>query len=232
MTEAAKRERHLLPLQGKPEGQLLIHEIYRSIQGESSFAGLPCVFVRLAVCDARCTWCDTPHAFVEGTARTVEAVLEEVAGLACPLVEVTGGEPLLQPEVFGLMTVLADRGHRVLLETSGLRDIRPVDPRVHVIMDIKCPASGESERNRWDNLDALKPTDEVKLVVASREDFEWAEAVVRERLLHERFGVIFSPVFGKVAPADLAEWVLDTGLQVRMQVQLHKYIWDPKARGV
>lgn len=232
MTEAAKRERHLLPLQGKPEGQLLIHEIYRSIQGESSFAGLPCVFVRLAVCDARCTWCDTPHAFVEGTVRTVDSVLEEVASLACSLVEVTGGEPLLQPEVFALMTALADRGHRVLLETSGLRDIRPVDRRVHVIMDIKCPASGESERNRWENLDALKPTDEVKLVVASRDDFEWAEAVVRERQLHERFGVIFSPVFGKVEPADLARWVLDAGLQVRMQVQLHKYIWDPKARGV
>jgi 7-carboxy-7-deazaguanine synthase len=220
-------------LQSKPSGRLLIHEIYRSIQGESTFAGLPCVFVRLAVCDARCRWCDTPHAFTEGVHMEPTAVLERVQELACPLVEITGGEPLLQPEVLPLMTALADAGHTVLLETSGLHDISPVDRRVHIIMDLKCPDSGECERNRWENLHPLKPTDQVKFVIASRRDFEWAEAVIRENRLDRRFIVLLSAVFGEVHPRELTEWLLASGLQqVRVQLQMHKYIWDPKARGV
>jgi 7-carboxy-7-deazaguanine synthase len=224
--------KRLLPLARRRDGELLIHEVYKSVQGESTFAGLPCVFVRLSACDARCTWCDTPHAFTEGTSWSIERVLHEVTRLECPMVEITGGEPLLQPEVFGLMTTLCDMGHEVLIETSGTRDVSPIDRRVHVIMDIKCPDSGEAPNNRWGNLDALKPTDQIKLVIASREDFDWAVEVVRANRLDERFTVLFSPAFGLVEPVHLVAWLLDSRLRARMQLQLHKYIWPPEARGV
>ena len=233
MTAASSTTLHrLAPLAGKPAGQLLIHEIYRSIQGESTFAGLPCVFVRLSVCDARCVWCDTPHAFTQGSAYTVDEVLERVAAYQCPLVEITGGEPLLQEEVFSLMTRLADRKLSVLLETSGAHDLGRVDPRVHIIMDLKCPDSGEVEGNRWANLDLLKPTDQVKFVIASRRDFDWSVEVTRTHDLEHRCIVLLSPVFGMVQPLDLASWLLASPIHVRMQLQLHKFIWDPKARGV
>jgi 7-carboxy-7-deazaguanine synthase len=219
-------------LRNKPPGQLLIHEIYRSVQGESTFAGLPCVFVRLAVCNSRCAWCDTPHAFNQGALRTSDDVLAEVLAFACPLVEITGGEPLLQEEVYPLMTRLADAGRTVLLETSGALDVGPVDRRVHIIMDLKCPDSGECAGNRWANLDVLKPTDQIKFVIASRRDFDWAAETIRAHRLEERFLVLLSPVFGAVQPVELANWLLESGLQVRLQLQLHKYIWDPQARGV
>jgi 7-carboxy-7-deazaguanine synthase len=222
----------LLPLANSPAGQLLIHEIYRSIQGESTFAGLPCVFVRLAVCDARCVWCDTPHAFTQGEPWTLDAVVAKVREYITPLVEITGGEPLLQAEVFPLMTRLADAGLAVLLETSGAHDVGPVDRRVHIIMDLKCPGSGECAGNRWDNLDRLKPTDQIKFVVASEGDFRWAADTIRKHRLDRRFIVLLSPVFGAVPPRRLAEWLLESGLDVRMQLQLHKYVWDPDARGV
>jgi 7-carboxy-7-deazaguanine synthase len=222
----------LAPLRKKPAGQLLIHEIYRSIQGESTFAGLPCVFVRLTVCDARCVWCDSPHAFNEGSLRTPAEILKQVQGYQCPLVEITGGEPLLQEEVFPLMTDLADRGLTVLLETSGAHDLGRVDPRVHIIMDLKCPDSGECDGNHWANLDLLKSTDQIKFVLASRRDFDWAEETIRTRNLDRRFIILLSRVFGAVTPLQLAEWLLASGLNVRMQLQLHKYIWDPQARGV
>jgi 7-carboxy-7-deazaguanine synthase len=232
MTFQPSLPQRLRPLQGKPPGQLLIHEVYRSVQGESTFAGLPCVFVRLAVCDSRCVWCDTPHAFTQGEPRPLDAVVEQVRGYACPLVEITGGEPLLQEEVFTLMTQLADLGLTVLLETSGAHDLARVDPRVHVIMDLKCPDSGECPGNRWENLTLLKPSDEIKFVLASRRDFDWAAETIRRHGLDRRFTVSLSPVFGAVEPVRLAEWLLASGLQVRMQLQLHKYVWDPKARGV
>lgn len=219
-------------LSDKPAGWLLVHEIYRSIQGESTFAGLPCVFVRLTVCNSRCSWCDSPHAFKEGQLRKLDEVLGQVLAYDCPLVEVTGGEPLLQEEVHPLMSRLADAGRTVLLETSGALDIGPVDPRVHIIMDLKCPDSGECGHNRWANLDLLKPTDQVKFVLASRGDFDWAMEVIRSRELHRRFTVLLSPVFGAVTPRELATWLLASGVQVRMQLQLHKYVWDPSARGV
>jgi 7-carboxy-7-deazaguanine synthase len=222
----------LVPLGDKPAGQLLIHEIYRSVQGESTFVGLPCVFVRLAVCDARCVWCDTPHAFTQGELLSPADILERVQQYHCPLVEITGGEPLLQEEVFSLMTQLADLGLTVLLETSGAHDVARVDPRVHIIMDLKCPDSGECEGNRWANLELLKPSDQIKLVLASRRDFDWAAETIRARALDRRFVVLLSPVFGAVEPVQLAEWLLSSGLNVRMQLQLHKYIWDPQARGV
>lgn len=206
--------------------------MYRSLQGESTFAGLPCVFVRLSVCDSRCAWCDTPHAFTQGERFPRAAVLAKALAFDCPLVEITGGEPLLQPDVFPLMTELCDAGKTVLLETSGAHDVGPVDRRVHVIADLKCPDSGEADRNFWPNLDRLKPTDQIKFVIASRRDWDWAAAVVRDHGLDRRFTVLVSAVFDRVAPRDLAAWVLESGLTVRMQLQMHKYIWDPAARGV
>jgi 7-carboxy-7-deazaguanine synthase len=220
-------------LGGVPPGELLIHEIYLSVQGESTFAGLPCVFVRCSVCDSRCRWCDTPHAFAQGERMPRPAVLAKALGFDCPLVEVTGGEPLLQPDVLPLLTELADAGKTVLLETSGAHDIGPVDPRVHIILDLKCPDSGECHRNRWANLDLLKPTDQIKFVIASRRDWDWAAGVVRGHRLDERFACLVSTAFHAVPPADAVGWLLESGLhRVRFQLQMHKYIWEPTTRGV
>lgn len=219
-------------LDGLPVDELLIHELYRSLQGESSYAGLPCVFIRTAVCDFRCTWCDTPHAFNRGERMTRTEVLAKALAFDTPLVELTGGEPLLQPAVLPLMTDLCDAGKTVLLETSGGRDISAVDRRVHIIMDLKCPHSGECQSNYWPNLDHLKPTDEIKFVVSNRADWDWTEAITRQHGLAERFHVLVSGTFGAVKPLELAEWVLQSGLNMRFQLQLHKLIWDPKARGV
>ena len=220
------------PLEGRPAGTLVVHEIYRSIQGESSWMGWPCVFVRLTACHLRCRWCDTPHAFGEGEPVPLGDVVARVLAEPCQLVEITGGEPLLQDEVFPLMTRLADAGRTVLLETSGAVDVSPVDRRVRIIMDLKCPGSGECDQNIYENLDLLKPTDEIKFVIADRRDFDWSCEQVHSRRLTERFTVLFGPVFGELAPRTLAEWILESHLPVRMQLQLHKYIWDPQARGV
>jgi 7-carboxy-7-deazaguanine synthase len=216
-----------------PPGSLLIHEIYASIQGESTFAGLPCVFIRTSVCDLRCHYCDTPHAFTQGTLLTRESVLAQALAFGIPLVELTGGEPLLQPEVFPLMTELAEAGCTVLLETSGAHDIAAVDPRVHIIMDLKTPDSGEVHRNYWPNLERLKPTDQIKFVLVSEADWEWARGMILQHRLDERFPVLVSTAFGELAPARLVELLLESRRPgIRMQLQLHKYIWDPKARGV
>jgi 7-carboxy-7-deazaguanine synthase len=230
MTDAMQNR--LAPLTSKPAGSLLLHEIYRSVQGESMYQGLPCVFIRTTTCDLRCTWCDTPHAFTQGTPWTLDAILEKVAQFKTPVVEITGGEPLVQPEVFELMTRLCDLDYSVLLETGGHRDISGVDRRVHIIMDLKCPASGEEAANRWGNVDLLKPGDEVKFVIASAEDFRWAAGVCERLHLTDRVNVLVSPVFGRVTPLELTQWLLDSGLNARMQIQLHKQIWEPNARGV
>ena len=222
----------LRPLVAKPPGTLLIHEIYRSIQGESTFVGLPCVFVRLTACHLRCRWCDTPHAFGEGEPLRLDDLVQKVLAEQCNLVEITGGEPLLQDEVFPLMTRLADARLTVLLETSGAVDIRRVDRRVHIIMDLKCPGSGECSENLYSNIDLLKPIDEIKFVVADRRDFDWSCEQVRGRGLAQRFTVLFSPVFGELDPQTLAQWTLESKLPVRVQLQMHKFIWDPTARGV
>jgi 7-carboxy-7-deazaguanine synthase len=219
-------------LQDQRQGTLVVHEIYRSIQGESTFVGLPCVFVRLTACHLRCRWCDTPHAFHEGATLGLDEILDRVLAEPCSLVEITGGEPLLQEDVFPLMTRLADASRTVLLETSGAVSIERVDPRVRIIMDWKCPGSGESERNCWENLPRLKPTDEVKFVIADRRDFEWSCDQVRTHHLADRHCVLFAPVFGELNPRDLAEWIVASALPVRLQLQLHKYVWDPRARGV
>jgi 7-carboxy-7-deazaguanine synthase len=232
MTLPESQKHRLQLLQDKPAGSLLIHEIYRSIQGESTFAGLPCVFVRLAVCNSRCNWCDTPHAFTQGHLMSPEEIIQAARDTRCPLVEITGGEPLLQAEVLPLMSRLADECFTVLLETSGALPVKEVDPRVLIIMDLKCPDSGECEGNLWENLDHLEPDDEIKFVLASEGDFRWAEQTIQKYQL-ERFQVLLSPVFGRVTPRQLAEWLLASRLQrVRLQIQLHKQIWDPNARGV
>ncbi len=212
---------------------LTISEIFHSIQGESTYAGQPCVFVRLTACDLRCSWCDTPYAFAGGTRQTVEEVLAAVAETGCPLVEVTGGEPLLQEDVYPLMSGLLDAGATVLLETGGHISLARVPAGVVRIIDVKCPASGESHRNHWANLDALWPTDEVKFVIQDRADYEYARAVVLDRGLATRCAaVLFSPVHGVLAPADLSSWILADRLPVRLQIQAHKYIWGAAARGV
>ena len=212
---------------------LTVNEIFHSIQGESTYAGRPCVFVRLTACDLRCSWCDTPYAFHEGSKRTLQDVLDEVERLDCPLVEVTGGEPLLQEDVYPLMQGLLDRGCTVMLETGGHRSTARVPDQVVTILDVKCPGSGEAHRNDWGNLDRLRPQDEVKFVVANRADYEYARDVIARHGLAGRAAAIhLSPVHGVLAPRTLAEWVLADGLQARVQLQLHKFIWDPSTRGV
>ena len=215
------------------EDTLVIHEIYASIQGESTFAGLPCTFVRTTGCNLRCSWCDTAHAFYGGTRMSRADVLARALGLDTPLVELTGGEPLLQPGVPHLLRELCDAGKTVLLETSGEADVSPVDPRVHKIMDLKAPASGESHRNRWENLGHLTPNDELKFVLADRADYEWMRDVIGSRELAKRTPkLLASAVFGRLASKDLVAWVLADKLAVRVQLQMHKYIWAPETVGV
>jgi 7-carboxy-7-deazaguanine synthase len=212
--------------------ELHINEIYRSLQGESLAAGLPCTFVRLAGCDLRCRWCDTDYAFHEGRRMTVEAVLEEVGGLGADLVLVTGGEPLLQPAVHALLEGLLADGARVQIETGGHRSLAGIDPRVEIIMDVKCPGSGEEAHNDLDNLAYLKPGDQLKLVIAGRDDYEWARALIEARRLASRCHVILSPVHDGLTPATLAAWILEDRLPVRLGLQLHKVIWPASRRGV
>lgn len=212
---------------------LLVHEIYASVQGESSFVGWPCTFVRTSGCNLRCRWCDTTQAFHGGAKRDRADVLREALSFGTPLVELTGGEPLLQAGVPKLLTELCDAGKTVLIETSGERDISVCDPRVHRIVDLKAPGSGESERIRWENLEHLAERDEVKFVLADRADYEWARDVLRRTELDRRVGnVLASPVHGELDPKLLVAWVLEDRLPVRVQVQLHKYIWTADTQGV
>ncbi len=209
-----------------------VNEIFRSIQGESSHAGRPCAFVRLAECNLRCVWCDTAYAFHDGEEMSVDEVVARVRAFGLPLVEVTGGEPLLQEEVYPLMTRLADLGHTVLLETSGSVSVARVDPRVVKIVDIKCPGSGEADKNLWENLDHVRPPDEIKFVVAGRADYEWARAAIRERALERKAALLVSPVHGEVDLEALAGWILEDRLPARFQIQLHKMIYGAARRGV
>jgi len=250
-------------------GTLVINEIYLSLQGESTYAGLPCVFVRLTACNLRCSYCDTAYAFTQGRkvdVREIAARVQELAGpfagqppvklgasgetAKLPLVEFTGGEPLLQPNVLPLMSNLCDRGFTVLLETSGALDISPVDPRVRRIMDLKCPSSGEADRNRWDNLPHLRASDEIKFVIGAREDYEWTREQIRTHRLAEKCGLLISwvhplqpeqrdkslkaapPGLAPISRQELAQRIIDDALPVRFQVQLHKIIWPPDQRGV
>jgi 7-carboxy-7-deazaguanine synthase len=212
---------------------LTINEIFYSIQGESSRAGQPCVFVRLTACDLRCSWCDTPYAFAEGRKMSVDEVIAAVEQYGCPLVEVTGGEPLLQEDVYELMERLSGAGRTVMLETGGHRSIARVPAGVTKIVDVKCPGSGEADKNDWSNLNALAPHDEVKFVVKDRIDYEFARGVIARHGLADRAAaVLLSPVHGVLDARALSEWMLADRLPARLQVQLHKYIWTPTTRGV
>jgi 7-carboxy-7-deazaguanine synthase len=212
---------------------LTINEIFHSIQGESTHSGRPCVFVRLTACDLRCAWCDTTYAFSEGRKLSVDDVVAQVRGYGCDLVELTGGEPLLQRDVYPLMDRLLESGHTVMVETGGHLSIAEVPLRVIRVMDVKCPGSGESTKNHWDNLGLLAPHDEVKFVIRDRADYEFARDVVaRHLLLGRTAAVLFSPVHGVLAPKELAGWILEDRLGVRLQLQAHKYIWGADVRGV
>lgn len=208
-----------------------VTEIFHSIQGESSHIGRPCVFVRLTGCNLRCRWCDSEYTFTGGDRMELDAVVERVQSYGCNLVEVTGGEPLAQSESFELIRRLCDDGFEVLIETSGSIDVVPVDPRAKIILDIKCPGSGEAAKNRWENLDILRPHDEIKFVIADRSDYDWARRIVEERGLGQRT-VLFSPVWGELDMKSLAEWMLADRVPARLQTQLHKHIWGAEARGV
>ncbi|MCA9281392.1 MAG: radical SAM protein [Phycisphaeraceae bacterium] len=228
-------------------GTLRINEIFHSIQGESTYAGSPCVFVRLTGCHLRCAYCDTEYAFKEGTTQPIDDVVSQVLAYNCNLIEITGGEPLLQPRVFDLMRTLCDAGKTVLVETSGACDIDgngECDPRVIRIMDLKTPGSGESARNDLANIARLRPSDEVKFVICDRADYEWARSMIRAHALDQKVNaILMSAVFEQRAGLeilghkglpmrDLAQWILADGLPVRMQTQLHKFIWEPQTRGV
>jgi 7-carboxy-7-deazaguanine synthase len=212
---------------------LTVNEIFYSIQGESTRAGQPCVFVRLTACDLRCTWCDTPYAFTEGRKQSVDEVVEAVDRHACNLVEITGGEPLLQDEVYDLMDRLLARGRTVMLETGGHRPIDRVPADVVKIVDVKCPGSGESGKNQWSNLDRLSAHDEVKFVIKDRADYEFARDVIARYDLPARCAaVLLSPVHGVLDGRTLSEWMLGDRVPARLQLQLHKYIWPADTRGV
>lgn len=204
---------------------LKIHEIFHSLQGESTRVGLPTVFVRLTGCPLRCGYCDTEYAFQGGENMTLDQILERVASYGTRYVTVTGGEPLAQKQCIPLLKRLCDAGYNVSLETGGSLDTSRVDPRVSIILDIKTPGSGEMQKNLWANMQHLKPSDEVKFVLCGREDYEWAKQVLAERGIAEKCTVLFSPVYSQLNPTDLAEWVLRDHLPVRMQVQLHKILW-------
>lgn len=211
---------------------LVVNEIFHSIQGESTHAGRPCVFVRLTYCNLRCSYCDTEYAFEEGEEMSVEDIIKKIDSYHCNLVEITGGEPLLQPAVHHLMTLLCDRGYEVLLETSGSMDISVVDPRVKRIIDFKCPSSGMEMRNFWDNVYYLKDDDEVKFVIGDKNDYEWAKGIIKKYDLLKKTVVLMGVVNGILEPKKLAEWILNDRLNVRYQLQIHKYIWSPDTRGV
>ncbi|NCQ18018.1 MAG: 7-carboxy-7-deazaguanine synthase [Ignavibacteria bacterium CG22_combo_CG10-13_8_21_14_all_37_15] len=211
---------------------LKVNEIYYSIQGESTKAGLPCVFIRLTYCNLRCSYCDTEYAFYEGKNLSLEEILTEVKKYRCKLVEVTGGEPLVQSESLELMKLLCDNNYEVLLETGGSLPIEKIDHRVKIIMDLKCPSSNMEKKNLYENIQFLKKSDEVKFVLGSREDYEWTKANILQYDLQNKCDVLFSVVFGKLQPVTVVEWILEDNLQIRFQLQMHKFIWHPEQKGV
>ncbi|MCX8011466.1 MAG: 7-carboxy-7-deazaguanine synthase QueE [Ignavibacteria bacterium] len=211
---------------------LKVNEIFFSIQGESTLAGLPCVFVRLTYCNLRCSYCDTEYAFYEGKEMTSDEILNEIRKYGCNLVEITGGEPLVQKESIELLKLLCDNGYQVMLETSGSLSITEVDKRVKIIMDLKTPSSGMMHKNLFSNLDYLKPIDEIKFVIGDRNDYDWSKQIINNFKLTDRFIVLMGCVFEKLQPAELSKWILEDKLNVRLQLQLHKFIWEPNLKGV
>lgn len=211
---------------------LKVNEIYYSVQGESSKAGLPCVFVRLTYCNLRCSYCDTEYAFYDGKEMAIDSILQEVKKINCKLVEITGGEPLVQKESLELMKRLCDDGFEVMLETGGSLPIQEIDKRVKIIMDLKCPSSKMEKKNLYSNLDFIKQSDEIKFVIGSREDYTWTKEIINKYNLTCKCEILFSVVFGSLEPAKLVEWILEDDLKVRFQLQMHKFIWEPNAKGV
>ena len=211
---------------------LKINEIYYSIQGESSKAGLPCVFIRLTYCNLRCTYCDTEYAFHEGKDYSIDEVIEQVKKYNCTLVEVTGGEPLFQKECYDLLKRLCEEKFEILLETGGSLPIKDVEPSIKIIMDFKCPSSGMDKKNLYENINYLKSSDELKFVIGSKEDYEWSKEIIKKYKLINKCGILFSVVFGVLEPLTLVNWILEDKLNVRFQLQMHKFIWDPLAKGV
>ncbi len=211
---------------------LKVNEIYHSIQGESSKSGLPCVFVRLTYCNLRCTYCDTEYAFYEGEDKSIAEIINEVKKYNCKLIEVTGGEPLVQKECLELMKKLCDEGFDVMLETGGSLPIKDVDNRVLIIMDLKCPSSKMEKKNLYENIDYLKPKDELKFVIGNREDYDWSKKIITEYDLKNKSKILFSVVFGELEPVSLVNWIIEDKLDVRYQLQMHKYIWHPEEKGV
>ena len=209
-----------------------INEIYHSIQGESTYAGLPCVFVRLTGCNLRCTYCDTEYAFYDGKDLSIGQIIDKIKKYDCKLVEVTGGEPLIQEECFALLKNLCDEGFEVLLETAGNMPVKDVDKRVKIIMDIKCPSSKMMDKNLFENIDHLKKEDEVKFVIGNREDYDWSKDILNKFNLNKKCTVLFSTVFNKLEPLTLVNWILEDKLDARYQLQMHKYIWHPETKGV
>ncbi len=219
-------------MSNQKDRSLVITEIYASVQGESSYAGLPCLFVRLTGCPLRCRWCDTVYGFHGGKDQSFDEIIKQLNSYEINLVEITGGEPLAQKACLPFMKELIDSGFRVLCETSGAEDISQVPAGVTLIMDIKCPGSGMVDRNLWANLDFLKATDEIKFVIADRSDYDWARTIIKSQQLEEKFTVLMSPAFGLLDPADLVYWIVNDKLDVRLNLQQHKYIWSPRKKGV
>ena len=211
---------------------LKINEIYYSIQGESTKAGLPCVFIRLTYCNLRCTYCDTEYAFYEGNDYSISELIEKVKTYKCNLVEVTGGEPLFQKECYDLLKQLCDEGFEVLLETGGSLPIKEIDKRVNVIIDLKCPSSGMVKKNLYENIEYLKLSDEIKFVIGNREDYEWTKKIINDFKLESRCSILLSVVFGSLEPVVLVNWMLQDKLNARFQLQTHKFIWNPEEKGV
>lgn len=209
-----------------------VNEIYFSIQGESTKSGLPCVFVRLTYCNLRCNYCDTEYAFFEGTDYSIGEIVEKVKSYSCNLVEITGGEPLFQKECYDLLNRLCEEGFEVLLETGGSLPIKEIDKNVKIIMDVKCPSSGMVKKNLYDNIDYLKPVDEIKFVIGTREDYQWTKEIIKKFDLYNKCEVLLSVVFGELEPLTLVSWILEDKLNVRFQLQMHKFIWDPLTKGV
>lgn len=211
---------------------LKVNEIYFSVQGESSWAGLPCVFVRLTYCNLRCTYCDTEYAFYEGKDMSIDEITAEIGKYDCNLVEITGGEPLVQQESLDLMHNLCESGYEVLLETGGSLPVKEIDKRVNIILDLKCPSSGMEKKNLYENIEYLKPNDEVKFVIGTRKDYDWAKEKIKKYDLKSKAKILCSVVFGELEPLTLVNWILEDKLNVRYQLQMHKYIWNPEERGV
>ncbi len=219
-------------MEKKDISMLKINEIYFSVQGESSRAGLPCVFVRLTYCNLRCTYCDTEYAFYEGEDRSVDEIINEIKKYDCNLVEITGGEPLVQEESINLMKKLCNEGFDVMLETAGNMPISNIDDRVNIIMDLKCPSSGMMKKNLYENINHLKKTDELKFVIGDREDYKWTKDIMNKYNLNSKCEILLSVVFGELEPLSLVNWILEDKLNVRFQLQMHKFIWHPETKGV